>query len=174
MVKSSIKLLTCIFASLSFGMASVLMAEERVPFSEVLGRPASLFVFGKEGARNSFVEHLLENDRSGVISPKGFSLDPFEADVFVFLLEKWSDVKFAPWQEEMERFYEEVSAEEEAAVSVEIATTENSRNVLLVFYNLSSGGNVQTSCVAQAFLASLKTANPESVWAQPTCDPKLQ
>ncbi|MDW3223079.1 MAG: hypothetical protein R8G34_09385 [Paracoccaceae bacterium] len=145
------------------------MAEETHSFSEILNHPAALFVFGKKDAREAFVDHLVENDADNLIAPQGFVTDLHKADVFVYLLEGWGDVGFAPWQKELEPIYRDVKNTEDAAQKATYTTTANGNDVRFVFYNRSAVPSAPIKCLALDFLDTLGSIAPDRILDRDDC-----
>ena len=87
----------------------------------------------------------------------------------VFLLEKWSDVTFAPWQAELAPIYAELDIEDPAIRTVTMTTTLNRDDVRFVLYKVSRVKKEPIKCFALDLLASLRTGYTKHIWASDLC-----
>lgn len=158
------------FVSGLIATGSLAVAEEAKPFSEILGHPAALLVFGKTEAREALMDHIVQNDVNNLIAPLGFVTTLHEADVVIYLLENWSDVGFASWQKELEPIYRRVQNLDDAAQKSTYTTTANGNDVRFVFYNMSPLANPPIKCVALDFLDTLGSTAPDRIWDRDDCD----
>ncbi len=127
-------------------------------FIDSFNGPIEVFVFEKNSriSEGEFRAGLLLADRQNQIVHRQKSDSIFESNALVLFLGEWSDVHFAPLQQEFSEMYDDVAkAKPPSAILTYVLKLGSNEEYLVVVYNLTALSKPDADCLASDFVNSL-------------------
>lgn len=128
------------------------------PFVKKIEQKPRIFLTSKLDAEavDQFYHVLQDADPYGMLDHSVRPSTLSDADVAVFLLDKWEDVNLLPGQRSLSHIYADVAKKDgEIAKSVIELVLSDGRLMQLVFYNRSSTPETEVSCFAKELVNGL-------------------
>ena len=125
---------------------------------------------GGDAFRDTFFRALVSSDDAGIVDPSGLYDSVRDADVFVYVVNGWSDALVLPGSEIFGEIFREVSELPEVAAGTSIRVILNdSRQFALFFLNSEMLIDYSFSCVANDILEALADEIEQFVTARDNC-----
>lgn len=142
--------------------------DNQPPFSEMIEGEIQVFVFGAfdDGGLEKFQHLVAEYDQDRAYNFEITPENQHETDVFLFILNEWKDIDYAPFQAEFSTPYSEIRSADAELLSQSILYGFDDRSVLFKFINLSNASFRSEECLAKYFLASLNSKTTQFLSTQ--------
>ena len=154
--------LVCIAAGLGFQMKQTAATTDTQTsdappaFGDMVGRPITVAIVGTaqdEAALRSFIK---ASDPDGRVDTETVPSSLADADAVVFLLDDWSDIAAAPWQDELQSDYARVLQRTRGQSPISITTVQGDRPFQRTYYEKNFYTEWALDCYAELFVHTVK------------------